>query len=147
MINKELLTSPECCSRGPLLLVGFESFLQNLEINTIGRFTEKLWWIAEAKILNWSHRTQKSTIFECFWRIYPKNYVLHFFLNPQKYIDPSGHFFYHEILCSSIFFVELHLDDVLEVHLVVWFKLLFLKLVDKYNRKINRKMFNLWNKR
>ena len=64
---------------------------------------------------------------------------------------------FNEISCSSTFFVELHLDDVLEVLLEVGFD--FKKIVDKYHRKIHRKkydnclingeiyLFKLWNKR
>ena len=40
---------------------------------------------------------------------------------------------------ALIFFVELHLDDVLEVLMRVGFEFLFTKLVDKYHRKIHRK--------
>ena len=38
-------------------------------------------------------------------------------------MDPSSHYVFYEILCSSnFFFVELHLDVVLEVLQVVGFK-------------------------
>ena len=42
--------------------------------------------------------------------------------NAQIYIDPSSHY---EILCSSNFFVEHHLDVILEVLQVVGSKFLF----------------------
>ena len=35
------------------------------------------------------------------------------------YINPSGHFVYYAILCSSNFLDELHLDEVQEVLLIV----------------------------
>ena len=37
-----------------------------------------------------------------------------FFSKMRQYIDPSGYFVFYEICCSSNF-IDLHLDDVLEV--------------------------------
>ena len=55
-----------------------------------------------------------------------------------EYIDPSGHFVFFMKFCVGwIFLVELHLDDVLEVLLVVEPKFVCTKLVDKYYRKIH----------
>ena len=45
----------------------------------------------------------------------------------STYIDPSGHFVFYEILCSSNFLVKHHLDVVLEVLQVVGSKFLFYK--------------------
>ena len=53
---------------------------------------------------------------------------LSFLKNAPEYIDPFGHFVLYEILCSSKFLVERHLDDVLEVLLVVGLKFIFYTL-------------------
>ena len=57
-----------------------------------------------------------------------------FFKNSPEYINPSGHFVFYKILCSSNFLVEPHLGDVLEGLLGVG-----LKFVDNYHRKIHCK--------
>ena len=54
------------------------------------------------------------------------------------YIDPSSHFIFYEILCSSNFFVERHVDVVHQVLQVVGSKI-FMKLGYIYHRKIHLK--------
>ena len=145
MINKELLTSPECCSRGPP--VGWIwIFSPKLGDKYYWKIHRKIMMNSESENFKLKSQDPKKHNFWMLLKNLTKKLCFALFFKCTK-VYRSFRSFYHEILCSSIFFVELHLDDVLEVHLVVWFKLLFLKLVDKYNRKINRKMYNLWNKR
>ena len=53
----------------------------------------------------------KNDVFPVLWLLFQ---LFCTFAHASEYIDPSGNFVFNEILYSSNFFVELHLDDVLE---------------------------------
>ena len=95
------------------------------------------------KSLKFKSQTQKSTIFKM--EKITKNYVffrscdficnfLPFSQNGPEYIDTTGHFVCYESWYTSNFFFELHLDDVLEVLLVV----------GRFTKKCLRWLFHKW---
>ena len=107
--------------------------------NKMSRSVDILFCIVGMIAKNLSHRTQKSTTFEVFtviWGSRPKkitfladmfskalNFLALFSKMREVCIDPSVHLVFYEILWSSSYFdrtsFHIHLDDVLEVLLVV----------------------------